>query len=98
VEASPPEEALGPASLASVKGVRRYALLAVVLVLGIAGCVDEQHAVVTTAQGSIQPWACAESETTMTKVSDATYKLRGCGAEATYVCNFAFQPPRCWRP
>jgi len=96
-----------------VKDPRRAVLLAVVLGLAVAGCRasapptdadlrrardDEQHAVVTTAQGSVQPWACPEAATKMTRVSDATYRLRGCGAEATYVCNFAFVVPRCWQP
>ena len=58
---------------------------------------SEPHAVVSTAAIAETPWTCSESETRVVEVADAKYRLTGCGQTAVYNCNFAFQPPRCWR-
>lgn len=65
--------------------------------LTLTSCVNEHHAVVSTAAGSESPWDCDENQTEVVEIGDAKYRLTGCGQTAVYDCNFAFQPPRCWR-
>lgn len=69
----------------------------IVVGLVLTACVNEQHAVVSTAAISTDPWTCPEAETTVTEVSNARYRLEGCGQDAAYNCNFSFNPPRCWK-
>jgi hypothetical protein len=73
-------------------------LAATLLAVALFACLDEHYAVVSTAAGAEEPWNCPEDKTTVTEVSYGRYRLHGCGADAVYECNFAFQPPRCWRP
>jgi len=72
-----------------------------VLLVGVialfSACVNEHDAVVRTAAIAEAPWTCAENQTQVVEVSDARYRLTGCGRADVYNCNFAFQPPRCWR-
>ena len=63
----------------------------------LTGCVDAHHAVLSTAAIAPDPWSCPEEETLVTEVSEARYRLEGCGEVAVYNCNFAFTPPRCWK-
>jgi hypothetical protein len=57
----------------------------------------ERDAVVSTAGISEDPWTCPGQATRVDKVSYARYRLTGCEHVVDYECNFAFQPPRCWR-
>jgi hypothetical protein len=63
----------------------------------VSACVTEHNAVVSTAAIAEAPWTCAEAQTQVMEVGYARYRLTGCGTTAVYNCNFAFQPPRCWR-
>jgi len=76
---------------------KRASVSALVLVACMVACVDEHHAVVSTAAGAVHPWTCPEQSTRVLEVSGGRYQLTGCGRTAVYDCNFSFQPPRCWR-
>jgi hypothetical protein len=69
-----------------------------VVALGCAfvACVDEHHAVVSTAGIAEEPWKCPEAGTTVVNTAYGRYRLTGCNTTAVYECNFALQPPRCW--
>jgi hypothetical protein len=72
----------------------------VILIGSLSACfssASEHHAVVSTAAIAESPWTCGENRTHVVEVADAKYRLTGCGQTTVYDCNFAFQPPRCWR-
>lgn len=79
----------------STRAVVKVVLVASLLTL--SSCVNEHHAVVSTAAIAETPWDCDENQTEVVEIADAQYRLTGCGQTAVYDCNFAFQPPRCWR-
>jgi hypothetical protein len=72
-------------------------IILVALLVTPMSCVNEHHAVVSTAAIAETPWTCDENGTQVVEISEARYRLTGCGETAVYDCNFAFQPPRCWR-
>jgi hypothetical protein len=59
--------------------------------------VDTHDAIVSTAAIASDPWTCPRGKTRVTEVSYARYRLQGCGQTAVYDCNYAFNPPRCWK-
>jgi hypothetical protein len=75
-----------------------FALVDPGLVVAEPACVNEHHAVVSTAAIAVDPWTCSEAQTEVEEVSYGRYRLTGCDKSALYECNFSFQPPRCWRP
>jgi hypothetical protein len=75
-------------------------IVMIILVGSLPACFSSasaHHAVISTAAIAETPWTCGESKTQVVEVADAKYRLTGCGQTSLYNCNFAFQPPRCWR-
>jgi hypothetical protein len=52
----------------------------------LSSCVNEHHAVVSTAAIAETPWSCDEGQTEVVEISEAKYRLTGCGETAVYDC------------